>query len=95
MGESEFHFSPRPNRAHEIKWRGWSDEAFAEASKLDRPILLSISAVWCHWCHVMDETTYSNSGVIDLINREYVPMADHGVSHVVRRHPHRRHLSAC
>src|SRR5712691_7235096 len=74
MGESEFHFSPRPNRAHEIKWRGWSEEAFAEASKLDRPILLSISAVWCHWCHVMDETTYSNSGVIDLINREYVPI---------------------
>src|SRR5712664_2829080 len=74
MGDSEFHFSPRPNRAHEIKWRGWSEEAFAEASKLDRPILLSISAVWCHWCHVMDETTYSNSGVIDLINREYVPI---------------------
>jgi uncharacterized protein len=74
MGESEFHFSPRPNRAHEIRWRGWSEEAFAEAGKLDRPILLSISAVWCHWCHVMDETTYSNSGVIDLINREYLPI---------------------
>src|SRR5258708_5411077 len=74
VGRPEFHFSPRPNRAHEIKWRGWSDEAFAEAGKLDRPILLSISAVWCHWCHVMDETTYSNSGVIDLINREYVPI---------------------
>ncbi|HEX9099007.1 MAG TPA: DUF255 domain-containing protein [Candidatus Dormibacteraeota bacterium] len=72
--QGEFHFSPRPNRAHEIKWRGWSEDAFAEAGKLDRPILLSISAVWCHWCHVMDETTYSNSGVIDLINREYVPI---------------------
>src|SRR5712692_1091939 len=74
MGDTEFHFSPRPNRAHEIRWRGWSEGAFAEAGKLDRPILLSISAVWCHWCHVMDETTYSNSGVIDLINREYVPI---------------------
>src|SRR3989441_723216 len=74
MDEREFHFSPRPNRAHEIKWRGWSDEAFAEASKLDRPILLSISAVWCHWCHVMDETSYSNAGVIDLIKNEYVPI---------------------
>jgi len=70
----EFHFSPRPNRAHEIKWRGWSEEAFAEAAERDRPILLSISAVWCHWCHVMDETTYSNTGVIDLINRDYVPI---------------------
>jgi uncharacterized protein YyaL (SSP411 family) len=74
MGQSEFHFSPRSNRAHEINWRGWTEQAFAEAGKLDRPILLSISAVWCHWCHVMDETTYSNSGVIDLINREYVPI---------------------
>ena len=71
---SEFHFSPRPNRAREIEWRGWSDGAFEEAGRLDRPILLSISAVWCHWCHVMDETTYSNAGVIDLMNREYVPI---------------------
>ena len=72
--ESEFHFSPRPNRAAEIKWRGWSEKAFEEARQLNRPILLSISAVWCHWCHVMDETTYSHAGVIDLINREYLPI---------------------
>jgi hypothetical protein len=74
MGGGEFHFSPRPNRANEIDWHAWSEESFAEAGKLDRPILLSISAVWCHWCHVMDETTYSNPGVINLINREYVPI---------------------
>src|SRR2546425_7713248 len=74
MAGSEFHFSPRPNRAGEIRWRGWSEGAFEDARKLDRPILLSISAVWCHWCHVMDETTYSDAGVIDLINREYVPI---------------------
>src|ERR1700730_17617193 len=74
MADSEFHFSPRPNRAAEIKWRGWSEGAFEDARKQDRPILLSISAVWCHWCHVMDETTYSHPGVIDLINREYVPI---------------------
>ena len=74
MAGSEFHFSPRPNRAGEIKWRGWSEGAFEDARKLDRPILLSISAVWCHWCHVMDETSYSDPGVIDLINSEYVPI---------------------
>ncbi|MEO8744615.1 MAG: DUF255 domain-containing protein [Candidatus Dormiibacterota bacterium] len=67
-----FHFSPRPNRAAEINWRPWSASAFEEAETANRPILLSISAVWCHWCHVMDETTYSHPGVIDLINREYV-----------------------
>jgi uncharacterized protein YyaL (SSP411 family) len=68
--EGEFHFSPRPNRAAEINWRAWSEEAFDEARRLNRPILLAISAVWCHWCHVMDETTYSHAGVIDLINRD-------------------------
>ena len=73
-GEGEFHFSPRPNRAAEIKWRPWSEKAFDEARHLNRPILLSISAVWCHWCHVMDETTYSHPGVIDLINSEYLPI---------------------
>jgi uncharacterized protein len=74
VAEGEFHFSPRPNRASEIKWRTWSEQAFEEARQLNRPILLSISAVWCHWCHVMDETSYSHVGVIDLINREYVPI---------------------
>jgi hypothetical protein len=74
MSEGQFHFSPRPNRAGEINWHEWSEGAFDEAGKLDKPILLSISAVWCHWCHVMDETTYSNQGVIDMINREYLPI---------------------
>jgi uncharacterized protein len=70
----EFHFSPRPNRASEIHWHPWSKEAFDEARAAGRPILLSISAVWCHWCHVMDETTYSHPSVIELINNEYVPV---------------------
>ncbi len=71
---TEFHFSPRPNRAAEIRWQPWSADAFDLARRTGRPILLSISAVWCHWCHVMDETSYSHPGVIDLINREYVPI---------------------
>ena len=71
---SDIHFSPRPNRAAEIRWRPWGDDAFAEARILDRPVLLSISAVWCHWCHVMDETTYSSAEVIALINERWVPI---------------------
>jgi len=71
---AEFHFSPRPNRASEIRWHPWSEAAFEKARAGGLPILLSISAVWCHWCHVMDETTYSDPSVIELINREYVPI---------------------
>jgi uncharacterized protein YyaL (SSP411 family) len=69
-----FHFSPRPNRAHEIAWRPWGDAAFSEARAADKPVLLAISAVWCHWCHVMDETSYSDPAVIAGINERYVPI---------------------
>lgn len=69
---SEFRFSPRPNRAAEIAWMPWGSEAFERARSQDKPILLSISAVWCHWCHVMDETSYSDAAVIDAINQRYV-----------------------
>lgn len=68
------HFSPRPNRAHEIRWSPWSREPFERAEREDKPILLSISAVWCHWCHVMDETSYSDPEVIAAINERYIPI---------------------
>ena len=71
---SAFRFSPRPNRAAEIEWHEWGQTAFEDARRLDRPILLAISAVWCHWCHVMDETTYSEPAVIAAINEAYVPV---------------------
>lgn len=71
---NEFRFSPRLNRAHEIGWMAWGADAFGRARSEDKPILLSISAVWCHWCHVMDETTYSDESVIDTINRRFVPV---------------------
>ena len=69
-----FHFSPRPNRAHEIAWRHWTPDAFERARREDKPVLLGISAVWCHWCHVMDETTYSEPDNIALINDRFVPI---------------------
>ena len=69
---SSFRFSPRPNRANEIKWVEWGDAAFAQARQRDVPVLLAISAVWCHWCHVMDETSYSTEDIIRMINEGYV-----------------------
>ncbi len=73
-GQACFRFSPRPNRAREIRWQEWGPQAFALARQEDKPILLSLSAVWCHWCHVMDETTYSDEAVIASINDRYVPI---------------------
>jgi hypothetical protein len=68
----DLRFSPRPNRAHEIPWRPWGEAAFAEARREGKPVLLSISAVWCHWCHVLDETSYSDARVIAAIAAGFV-----------------------
>ncbi len=67
-----FRFSPRPNKAHLIHWREWNVETFRQAQKEDRPIYLSLSAVWCHWCHVFDETTLSDPQVIETLNRDFI-----------------------
>ncbi len=57
-----------------VSWLPWSEASFKKAKELDKPILLDISAVWCHWCHVMDETTYSDRGVARLIETKFVPI---------------------
>ncbi|MFQ5657134.1 MAG: DUF255 domain-containing protein [Candidatus Methylomirabilales bacterium] len=57
-----------------VHWQPWGEEAFRLAKEMDRPILLDIGAVWCHWCHVMDEETYTNPEVAKLINEYFVPI---------------------
>lgn len=57
-----------------VAWLEWDEESFRRAQALDRPVLLDISAVWCHWCHVMDQTSYSDPDVIEIIERYYVPI---------------------
>src|SRR2546427_815064 len=43
-----------------IYWHEWGEEAFATARRENKPILLDIGAVWCHWCHVMDRESYDD-----------------------------------
>ncbi|MHB8781515.1 MAG: DUF255 domain-containing protein, partial [Candidatus Geothermincolia bacterium] len=65
-------FSPRRNRAAEIPWREWGPDAFAAAREAEKPVFLSISATWCHWCHVMDETTFSDAEVIRRLSEDFI-----------------------
>jgi hypothetical protein len=55
-----------------VNWQEWGDRAFAQARQQDKPILLDIGAVWCHWCHVMDRESYENLEIARLINEHYV-----------------------
>ena len=57
-----------------VDWNEWGPEAFRKAQAEDKPILLDIGAVWCHWCHVMDRESYENAETAELINKFFVPV---------------------
>ncbi len=55
-----------------IDWHPWGPEPFELAKRTGRPILLDIGASWCHWCHVMDEGTYTDPEVARLLRQHFV-----------------------
>src|SRR6184192_4236059 len=55
-----------------IHWHEWGEEAFEEARRENKPILLDIGAVWCHWCHVMDRESYDDPEIAQIVNERFV-----------------------
>ena len=55
-----------------IQWHEWGAEAFATAQRENKPILLDIGAVWCHWCHVMDRESYDNPEIAEIVNQHFI-----------------------
>jgi uncharacterized protein YyaL (SSP411 family) len=59
--------------AHQpIDWYEWGDVAFARAAAEDKPMLLDIGAVWCHWCHVIDRESYENPEIARIISENFI-----------------------
>ena len=57
-----------------LVWHGWSEEVFQSAARQDRLVLLDLEAVWCHWCHVMEEVTYHDPAVVEEIHNHFIPV---------------------
>ena len=55
-----------------IRWHEWGPEAFATAQRENKPMLLDIGAVWCHWCHVMDRESYDDPEIAAIVNEHFV-----------------------
>ena len=55
-----------------IQWHEWGPEAFAAAQRDNKPMLLDIGAVWCHWCHVMDRESYDDPEIAAIVNQHFV-----------------------
>jgi uncharacterized protein YyaL (SSP411 family) len=61
-----------PSPTGKLNWLPWSDDVFSQAKREQRFVLLDLEAVWCHWCHVMDVTTYRDPKVIGLLHSKYL-----------------------
>ena len=59
--------------AHQpVDWHPWGPEPFERARREDKPVLLDVGAVWCHWCHVMDRESYEDAAVAEALNRDWI-----------------------
>ena len=58
----------------ELSWEPFSDQAFRNAREGQKLIILDLEAVWCHWCHVMEKTTYADPKVKEALRRGYVTL---------------------
>lgn len=63
-----------PKQEDQIGWLDWTDEAFQRAKAENKPVLLDISAVWCHWCHRLDQDTYSVPDIAEYIQANFIPI---------------------
>ncbi len=55
-----------------VDWYPWGDEAFEDARKAGKPVLLSIGYSACHWCHVMAHESFEDEVSAALMNRLFV-----------------------
>lgn len=62
----------QPSASAPTTWHAWNSALFVQARAQKRFVLLDLEAVWCHWCHVMDATTYQDREVQRLIGERYI-----------------------
>lgn len=55
-----------------VAWEGWSDDVFKNAKSQKKLVILNLEAIWCHWCHVMAEKTYSQKPIQDLLSKNFI-----------------------
>ena len=57
-----------------LPWQKWNQALLDRAGKEDKYILLHMAAVWCHWCHVMEGTTYRDPAIQKAILDKFIPV---------------------
>jgi uncharacterized protein YyaL (SSP411 family) len=62
----------RQHADNPVEWWPWSEAAFAEARRLDKPVFVSIGYAACHWCHVMAHESFEDAETAQLMNEAFI-----------------------
>jgi uncharacterized protein YyaL (SSP411 family) len=55
-----------------INWQRWSNEIFDVSVDLDKLLVISVGYSSCHWCHVMEEETFTNDSIAKIMNENFI-----------------------
>jgi hypothetical protein len=55
-----------------VDWHPWSDETFAKARAVNKPVFLSIGYATCHWCHVMEKESFEDQEAAGYLNDTFI-----------------------
>ncbi len=64
----------RKHAENPIDWWSWCDEALKTAKAENKPIFLSIGYSSCHWCTVMEGEAFSDPGIAEYMNANFLPI---------------------
>ncbi len=62
----------RAHSSNPVNWYPWGNEALSKAKVEDKPILLSIGYLACHWCHVMARESFEDEETAEIMNKFYI-----------------------
>ena len=55
-----------------IHWKAWHPSVFEKVQELNRLVIVSIGYSTCHWCHVMEEESFTHTAVAEVMNRDFI-----------------------
>ncbi|WP_137287612.1 thioredoxin domain-containing protein [Halorussus salinisoli] len=64
----------RQHADNPVNWQPWDQQALDAAAEREVPIFLSVGYSACHWCHVMEDESFEDEGIAEILNENFVPI---------------------
>ena len=62
----------KQHKDNPVEWLAWNKNSLLKAKEQKKPIFLSVGYASCHWCHVMEEETFTNDSIASIMNENFI-----------------------